>query len=62
MQANIDGQSVLSTHSGRHPSYGLPTNDSAHLQIAAKFLSVHIALSPQGAESHGGLYSRVDTV
>lgn len=62
MQANIDGQSVLITHSGRHPSYGLPTNVSAHLQDPAPFLSVHIALSPQGDGSHGESYSMLVSV
>lgn len=62
MQANLDGQSVLITHSGRQPSYGLPTNDSAHLQDPAPFLSVHIALSPQGDGSHGELYSMLVSV
>jgi len=47
------GQSELSTHSGRQPSYGLPWYSSIHLQAAAPFRSIHSAFGPHGDGWHG---------
>lgn len=59
IHASVGLQSVLRTHSGRHPSYGSPTKFSSHLHDPTPFFSAHFALSPQG--SQGELYSITDS-
>lgn len=51
--AVFEGQSVLTTHSGLHPSYGLPVYPSKHMQEPALFRSLHSALTPHGDGEHG---------
>ena len=56
IHARSRGQSLLRTHSGRHPAYALPWNSGRHVQIP----SSHRALEPQGDGLHlsSGIGSR----
>lgn len=51
--ALLDGQSVLITHSGRQPSYGLPMYPSMQVHDPALCFSLHIAFAPHGVGEHG---------
>lgn len=44
----LEGQSVLTEHSGRHPSYGFPEYPDEQTHDAALFRSLQMALLPQG--------------
>lgn len=48
MQARFEGQSELTVHSGRHPSYGLPIYSGKQAQDPTLFCSLQIAFEPQG--------------
>jgi hypothetical protein len=48
---------VLTVHSGLHPSYGLPKYPSEHIHEPTLFLSLHMALLPQGDGVHGDKFS-----
>lgn len=48
MQPRFDGQSELITHSGRHPSYGLPKNSGKHIHEPTPFCSLQMAFGPHG--------------
>ena len=51
--ALFDGQSELTTHSGRHATYGSPKYSGMHWQAAARLRSLHRALDPHGEGLHG---------
>jgi len=53
MHALFDGQSVLSTHSGLQPSYGLPMYSGKQVQDPAPFCSRQMAFAPQGEGVQG---------
>lgn len=53
VQALFKGQSEFTTHSGRHPSYGLPKYPSKHWQEPTPLCSLHIAFEPHGLGLHG---------
>lgn len=53
MQALFEGQSDDKTHSGLHPSYGLPIYSGRHVHDPAPFCSLHTAFEPQGDGMHG---------
>lgn len=53
MQALLDAQSKLCIHSGLHPSYGLPIYSARQMHEPAPFLSLQIALEPQGEGVQG---------
>lgn len=48
MQALLRSQSEFDTHSGRHPVYGSPKYSGKHEHAPIPFLSLHMALAPQG--------------
>lgn len=50
-------QSVLTVHSGRHPSYGLPKYPGGHIQDPAWLCSLQMALLPHGDGVHGFVLS-----
>lgn len=52
-QALFEEQSVLTTHSGRQPSYGLPIYPSMQVQDPAFCLSLHSAFTPHGDGEQG---------
>lgn len=52
-QAFVGEQSVLTIHSGRHPSYGFPKYSGRQVQDPAPFCSLQIAFAPQGLGIHG---------
>lgn len=52
-QALVRSQSELVTHSGLHPVYGSPKYSGIQVQEPAPFLSLHLALAPQGDGLHG---------
>lgn len=58
-QAKSCEQSVLCTHSGLQLMYGSPIKSGGQVHEPALFLSVHIALVPQGVGSQGNLGSSV---
>lgn len=47
------GQSVFSTHSGRHPVYGSPVYSGKHVQDPAPFFSLQTAFAPHGEGLQG---------
>ena len=50
-----EGQSELTTHSGRQATYGSPKYSGRHWQAAALFLSLHTALEPHGEGLQGSI-------
>ena len=56
-QALFDGQSELTTHSGRQATYGSPKVSGLHWQAAARLRSVQKALVPQGEGLQGSITS-----
>ena len=57
LHALLDGQSELTTHSGRHATYGSPKYSGMHWQAAARFLSLHRAFEPHGEGLQGSMTS-----
>lgn len=55
-------QSLFVTHSGRQPRYGSPKYSGAHVHAPAEFLTVHIALGPQGDGLQGFVSSSLGIV
>ena len=58
-QALLDGQSELTTHSGRQATYGSPKYSGIHWQAAARLRSLHTALDPHGEGWHGLITSGI---
>lgn len=56
--ARFDAQSELRTHSGRHPSYGLPKYSGKHWHAPAPFCSRQMAFEPHGFGTQGCIFSR----
>lgn len=56
-QPLFEGQSVLTTHSGRQLSYGFPKYSGRQVQEPAPFCSLQTALAPQGDGIHGDVSS-----
>ena len=56
-QALLDGQSELTTHSGRHATYGSPYISSIHWHAAARALCWQKAFEPHGEGLHGSTFS-----
>lgn len=52
-QALLREQSLLFTHSGRHPEYGSPKKVGMHVQDPAPFCSLQTAFAPQGDGEQG---------
>ena len=57
--ALLDGQSELTTHSGRHATYGSPYISSIHWHAAALFLCWQNAFEPHGEGLQGSTCSVV---
>lgn len=57
MHALLDWHSALTTHSGLHPSYGLPKNSGKQEHDPAPFCSLQIAFMPHGDGLQGFIYS-----
>ena len=55
--ALLEGQSELTTHSGRHATYGSPYISSIHWHAAALFLCWQNAFDPQGVGLQGSTVS-----
>lgn len=53
VHALLLGQSELTKHSGRHPSYGFPKYPVMHIHAPAPSCSLHSAFAPQGDGVHG---------
>lgn len=51
------GQSELSVHSGRHPSYGLPMYSARQEQDPALFCILHMEFAPHGNGIQGFVFS-----
>lgn len=62
MQARLSGHSELMVHSGLHSMYGFPSSPGRQVQAAARFLSLHSALTPQGDGLQGSMISGAGVV